>query len=244
MARKHRSHARKRQRLQAGATQPTTVDLRNPGQSRAGESPMVSGLIVEAQCREALSGFDIDKEGELLREDMTKCLAAGGLPREWAEIAVGGKTPGDNTLKPTHCDDYIHDHRQPLCLRWFLLVHRLPDADKILCEEMGIKPTLFADHEGKRVRVVMVSRFGDVGITSNLTLAHGYGARVAVEDLTNFSATEIAPPRARWRGKTVTRAELPPCPKCTCDDPDRADFEIRAGAWVIYCEACGRLIED
>lgn len=41
--------------------------------------------------------------------------------------------------------------------------------------------------KGTRVRVVMASRFGDVGITSDLTKTHGYQARVACPALTDFS---------------------------------------------------------
>lgn len=37
---------------------------------------------------------------------------------------------------------------------------------------------------GTTVKVVMVSRFGDVGITDNLSAEHGYGARVWLDDLT------------------------------------------------------------
>ncbi len=39
----------------------------------------------------------------------------------------------------------------------------------------------------RRVRVVMASRFGDVGITRDLMAEHGYNDRVAVETLTDFS---------------------------------------------------------
>lgn len=39
---------------------------------------------------------------------------------------------------------------------------------------------------GTRVRVVMASRFGDVGITSNLKAKHGYDMRVLVTDLADF----------------------------------------------------------
>lgn len=37
---------------------------------------------------------------------------------------------------------------------------------------------------GTKVRVVMVSRFGDVGITDDLTAETGYLARILVEKLT------------------------------------------------------------
>ena len=40
---------------------------------------------------------------------------------------------------------------------------------------------------GTRVRIVMVSRFGDVGITDDLTTSRGYLARVSLETLTHLS---------------------------------------------------------
>ena len=45
------------------------------------------------------------------------------------------------------------------------------------------------DHEipaGTTVKVVMWSRFGDVGITDDLTADHGYGARVDPSELNNL----------------------------------------------------------
>ncbi len=83
-----------------------------------------------------------------------------------------------------HCDDYIDDRSQPECLRSFLDYVRSPAHGAF---REGTAPKLFADHEGKRVRVVMASRFGDVGITSNLRAEHGYEKRVPVEHLSNFS---------------------------------------------------------
>lgn len=41
---------------------------------------------------------------------------------------------------------------------------------------------------GQQVKIVMVSRFGDVGITEDLTAENGYGARVSLADLYDFSA--------------------------------------------------------
>ena len=40
---------------------------------------------------------------------------------------------------------------------------------------------------GERVKIVMVSRFGDVGITANLSAENGYGARLMLDDLCDFS---------------------------------------------------------
>lgn len=43
---------------------------------------------------------------------------------------------------------------------------------------------------GTRVKIVMVSRFGDVGITDDLTAENGYDARVPLDSLCNFK-TEV-----------------------------------------------------
>jgi len=86
-------------------------------------------------------------------------------------------------MTPEHCDDYIDDPSAPECLRVFLEHARSPAHGAFSERPL---PRLFADHKGKRVRVVMASRFGDVGITGNLKADHGYDKRVAVADLANF----------------------------------------------------------
>lgn len=85
-----------------------------------------------------------------------------------------------------HCDDYIHDFTASHCLRFFLLVNRLPAMDMMLCRGFGVKPKLFATYKGDRVRVVMASRMGDVGITHKLDAEDGYENRVMVADLSDF----------------------------------------------------------
>jgi len=86
-----------------------------------------------------------------------------------------------------HCDDYIQDYHFPDCLRWFLFINRLPATEKMLAYSVGVKPTLFAFYGRKRVRVVMASRLGDVGITEDLKAEHGYRKRVLVKNLWGFS---------------------------------------------------------
>lgn len=81
-----------------------------------------------------------------------------------------------------HCDDIWAEQRQGCPVRAFLDVARAPAY-----EREGEPPALFATYEGKRVRVVMASRFGDVGITENLSATHGYKTRVYLPDLTDFS---------------------------------------------------------
>jgi len=89
----------------------------------------------------------------------------------------------DKTFK--HCDEYIEDCFAPEVLRWFLLVERLPAISKMLAYKYIPKPMLFADYEGKRVRVTMASRFGDLGITED-GQSTSYDLRVAVTSLSNF----------------------------------------------------------
>lgn len=87
-----------------------------------------------------------------------------------------------------HCDEYIDDKTQPLCLRRFLRYHRWPASYEIKAEKIEVKrPKLFAKHEDKVVQVVMASRMGDVGITENLEIKNGYTRRVYVEKLSGFS---------------------------------------------------------
>jgi len=98
---------------------------------------------------------------------------------------LGGVSMGK--VKQIHCDQYIDDFDAPNCLRWYLLINRLPACEKMLAEEMGVTPKLFATYKKKRVRVVMASRLGDVGITEIVQRQYGYDKRVFVEELTDFS---------------------------------------------------------
>ena len=77
----------------------------------------------------------------------------------------------EGAVTTTHCDDYIDDPSQPECLRAFLDHARSPAHGSFRPEP---RPTLFADYQGRRVRVVIASRLGDVGITSNLAVERGY----------------------------------------------------------------------
>lgn len=80
-----------------------------------------------------------------------------------------------------HCDDLADTCVLAPCIRAFLDVARAP-ADGIGRKRVP----LFASHAGKRVRVTMASRFGDVGITNDLKASQGYTARVFIPELTDF----------------------------------------------------------
>jgi hypothetical protein len=87
-------------------------------------------------------------------------------------------------IDPRHCDEYIDDQTVSEALRKFLAFARAPAHGLLLPPP---HPTLFADYEGRRVRITMASRLGDVGITGNLTQELGYDCRVAVDQLSNFA---------------------------------------------------------
>lgn len=85
-----------------------------------------------------------------------------------------------------HCDEYIDDPTSPEPLRKYLDRARQPAHGMTSSEPY---PRLFAEYKGRTVRVVMASRLGDVGITTDLEADLGYQTRVAVSDLANFRET-------------------------------------------------------
>lgn len=82
-----------------------------------------------------------------------------------------------------HCDDYIEDESAPPALRRYLARARSPGHGMLSSDPF---PELYADLDGRRVRVVMASRIGDVGVTAVLAEKFRYETRVAVCDLSNF----------------------------------------------------------
>ena len=114
--------------------------------------------------------------------------------------------------EPRHCDDYIKDKSQPKCLRKYLLSNRLPaylKYEEKTKRRLGGIPKLYATlasdlgkefavhgktvKKGTRVRIVMASRLGDVGITTDLSAENGYSHRIPVEYLSEFSEVPHAP---------------------------------------------------
>ena len=85
-----------------------------------------------------------------------------------------------------HCDDIADDPETPQCVRDYINHARAPAHGSLLDTPC---PALFATHKGKRVKVVMASSLGDVGITEKLDAENGYSARVLLDHLTDFSDT-------------------------------------------------------
>ena len=142
-----------------------------------------------------------------------------------------------NAPMPRHCDDYIGDHREPSVLRFFLLMNRLPAVEIALCREFGVEPKLFADYKGERVRVVMASRLGDVGIVKMVDYTKGnpgYRMRVAVEELSNFSDQ---PPQKKVKYNGQRKASAHVEREVTSDKAERevtseAEYEANIDAGV------------
>jgi hypothetical protein len=110
-------------------------------------------------------------------------------------------------IRDKHCEDFIRDKTQPECLRRFIRIHRWPATWYCRMKERGMEdPKLYAtvatatkaeEHHineygirsGDRVKVVMASRMGDLGVTKNLSATCGYEVRLYVEWLKDFSET-------------------------------------------------------
>ncbi len=93
----------------------------------------------------------------------------------------------DAAKASTHCDDYAQSSSGHPAARWFIFVHRLPYTLRALCASRFPMPTLYATFYRRRIRVVMASRIGDVGITSRLDEATSYERRVFIDSLEDFS---------------------------------------------------------
>jgi hypothetical protein len=96
-------------------------------------------------------------------------------------------TKDDAAKASTHCDDYAQGSSGHPAARWFIFVHRLPYTLRALCASRFPTPTLYATLDGRRVRVVMASRLGDLGVTSRLDDESSYERRVFVNSLEDFS---------------------------------------------------------
>lgn len=146
--------------------------------------------VFKPQCKLTLVMRNpLADDGDLIITDDSLELVAQAI-RHRREQDDAGEEAADHPLMAEyedHCDSIIMEPTQPMVLRWWLFLHRLPAVDKMLCEENGVKPKLFAKYEGKWHRVVMASRFGDVGITTDFSAEYGYKLRVHVKKLTEFT---------------------------------------------------------
>ena len=81
------------------------------------------------------------------------------------------------------------DRKLPAFVRAFLILHCLNATWKIVLDEVGIggdNYRLYGMWAGEPVRVVMVSRMGDIGISRH-DQEHGYFTRCSIYDVTDYS---------------------------------------------------------
>ncbi len=83
-------------------------------------------------------------------------------------------------------EDAMRDYSLPAIVRGFIAINSGPATETMAIREAGFMPRLYGTHEGERVRVVMVSRMGDIGISRD-DKEHGYFKRCSIYDLTDFS---------------------------------------------------------
>jgi hypothetical protein len=87
--------------------------------------------------------------------------------------------------------DVLMDFDLPAMVRGFIALNQGPATETMAIREAGFMPRLYATYREKRVRVTMVSRLGDVGI-SHKDEEYGYFTRCSIYDLTDF-ADEMFP---------------------------------------------------
>lgn len=111
--------------------------------------------------------------------------------------------------------DVLFDFKLPAIVRGFIACNMGPATETMAIREAGFMPKLYATwtpppgtiygDKPIRVRVVMVSRLGDVGI-SRKDQEHGYFTRCSIYDLTDFAEQwdpSVEPPAGR-RHYTIT----------------------------------------
>lgn len=105
--------------------------------------------------------------------------------------------------------DALFDFSLPAIVRGFIAAMDAPATETMAMSEAGFMPKLYANwtpppgsqygNKPMRVRIVMVSRLGDVGISSK-DQEHGYFTRVSIYDLTDFDTQwdpKAEPPEGR-----------------------------------------------
>lgn len=144
----------------------------------------------------------LDASGHIISDIGKVVLHKHRIAAEDQPTGLAGDEPADVLYGKHrwHCDDIadvVAGEPYPDCVRQFVNQERLPAYERWelakLMEASDGKPfELYATTNlGYRVRVVMCSRFGDVGITRAMNFENGYEARCLLPDLTNFSATPV-----------------------------------------------------
>lgn len=109
-----------------------------------------------------------------------------------AEVMAALMSP-DASFVPfeKHHRRVIHDFDLPAYVRAFVACNQGPASETMAINEAGLMPKLYATYtpadgsEPFRVRVTMVSRLGDVGVSRD-DVEYGYFDRLSIYDLSEF----------------------------------------------------------
>lgn len=102
------------------------------------------------------------------------------------DLGQAAEYPRHLGADPRHGDDVVLDASAPDCLRAWLIVNRLPVADREVLRRAGVWPRLFADFAGARVRLTTVSQLGDVGVSHDHGREYGHDDLVDLGRLSRF----------------------------------------------------------
>lgn len=86
----------------------------------------------------------------------------------------------------THVDDFVSDMTKDPYARWMLMYFRFPAEMHIAFAPFYKDRKLFCTYDGKRYRVNMASRLGDVGLAQNLNRESGYDIRRDVDECSDW----------------------------------------------------------
>lgn len=96
----------------------------------------------------------------------------------------------------------LYDLDLPAHVRAFLAINLMNGVCTSAVEEAGYMPRLYGTWNGERVRVVMVSTMGDIGISRD-DVQRGYFERCSIYDLTDYAEEMNPDAPAGGRGHRV-----------------------------------------
>jgi len=91
-----------------------------------------------------------------------------------------------NFVAYNHSTDHaLYDFKLPDFVRSFIAIKSMNATCTFAIEDAGHMPTLYGVYLGKPVRVTLVSRLGDVGVSYTDRL-HGYDERCSIYDVKDY----------------------------------------------------------
>lgn len=85
---------------------------------------------------------------------------------------------------PRSNDHALHDFSLPAMVRGFIAMNMGPATEVMAIKEAGFMPRLYGTYKEKRVRVVLISSMGDIGVA--FKDVDQYSERCSIYDLTDF----------------------------------------------------------